>query len=100
MEQVNILLSKKSLAPLLAEVRRYIDITGTLTDAEVIKFALAQFVTLQEEAGEIADEELDQEIGKALEDIREGRFIAVEPSEDPIEALDKYADKLRKQGEL
>jgi hypothetical protein len=100
MQQVNIRLSKKSLSPLLARVRRYVDATETLTDAEVIKFALAQFVTLQEEAVEIADEKLELEIGKALEDIREGRFVVVDPGEDPIEALDRYADKLRKQGEL
>ena len=61
-----------------------------LSEAEIIKVALAQMY--KKEMGELplVDEEVEKLIAKGLEDIKKGRYVKLGTEED----IDKYLDSL------
>ena len=61
-----------------------------LSEAEIIKVALAE--KYKKEMGELplVDEEVEKLIAKGLEDIKKGRYVKLDTEED----IDKYLDSL------
>ena len=61
-----------------------------LSEAEIIKVALAQMY--KKEMGELplVDEEVEKLIAKGLEDIKKGRYVKLGTEED----IDRYLDSL------
>lgn len=61
-----------------------------LSEAEIIKVALAEKYSKERDDIEYVDEETEEMIGKALEDFKAGRYVTLRTDEE----IDKYFDSL------
>ena len=61
-----------------------------LSEAEIIKVALAEKYEKERGDLEMVDEETEKMIGKALEDYKKGRYVTLKTDEE----IEKYFDSL------